>query len=106
MLYITSSTSINFANVTTNYAANTLKLNVRIANWPFLTIANSLAIVFDAKNTDVKTESCNLNNHDVNTDLQWFVVSINGTSMYLSLLQLSLRFDSDFDFIFDFAFRL
>jgi hypothetical protein len=38
-----TSTSYPFANTTTTYLANTLKLNVLIQNWPFLALSNSLA---------------------------------------------------------------
>ena len=41
----TNTSSVNFANTTTQVGANTLKLAMQILNWPFLSLQNSLDIV-------------------------------------------------------------
>ncbi len=83
MEHFSNSTTVLFANSSTNIAANSLKLNVRIQNWPFMSIDNSLVLVFNASSPNNPTSSCNINpGEDSSGSLQWSVVVINGVSLY------------------------
>lgn len=72
-----------FANVNTTYKANTLKLNVRVHDWPFYTISNNLAIVLDSNNQE--SSVCVNDEKDESGSLRWVMVNTDNISLYLYL---------------------
>jgi len=76
--HFTTSSSILFANTALALAANTLKLNVKIQNWPFSSSNNSLAVVLERPSSSDQIDSSS----DVNGNLEWFTVTFNGTSLF------------------------
>lgn len=80
-------TSINFANVITLFGPNTLKIGVRVYNWPFMALTNELAIVLDAKvSGEIEREKDECLNESVNEDgsLRWIMVMVDNVSLYPS----------------------
>eukprot|EP00026_Physarum_polycephalum_P000466 Phypoly_transcript_00467.p1 GENE.Phypoly_transcript_00467~~Phypoly_transcript_00467.p1 ORF type:complete len:1577 (+),score=152.41 Phypoly_transcript_00467:25-4731(+) len=81
--YFNSATTTIFANKTTSLAANTLKVNVNVKNWPFRSAQNYLAVILDAASAQQTTQACNLDsNTNSNGSLTWYVLTINGVAMY------------------------
>jgi len=82
--YFTNVTSIQFANETTVYSGNTIKLNVIISNWPFTSLENTLEVVMDARDAAQQASTCNIKSQsDPNSgSLQWITITINGEVMY------------------------
>ncbi len=73
--------SVSFANTTKQYAANSVKLNMIIENWPFKSIQNSLALILDSQNTQKHTQSCIQSGKDISGNLVWFQITVNGVAM-------------------------
>jgi hypothetical protein len=83
-------TTLEFANTSTLYAANTLKLQIDINSWPFRALANFLEIVIDSSSTDPAQTTCVLNQTDESSGLRWLlVVVVGGVSLYLFFPPLS-----------------
>lgn len=77
-------TNITFANETTAYTANSLKLSLNITNWPFKSSRNSLGLVFGASAiTHEGSEAYNLRSGSYQTgDLKWLTVSTDNITLY------------------------
>lgn len=85
--FLEDSTPITFANKTTNYAANTIKLQVEVRNWPFKSLQNSLSLVFGAQRSDSKSANgadCEKFEiaEDSNGNLNSYMFYVNGVVMY------------------------
>lgn len=75
---------MDFANKTSVFAPNTLKLTMKVEGWPFKSLQNSLAIVLDAASNEYNTQACNINSQtDSGGSLAWYVLNFCGVSMYL-----------------------
>eukprot|EP00026_Physarum_polycephalum_P000327 Phypoly_transcript_00327.p1 GENE.Phypoly_transcript_00327~~Phypoly_transcript_00327.p1 ORF type:complete len:1631 (+),score=195.10 Phypoly_transcript_00327:260-5152(+) len=86
-----SSTPYTFAGTTTTYPAHTIKLNINVQNWPFLALANSLKVIFDAKNANSNSKSTTCTNDEDNTgNLQWLLLVVDQTSLYVQFLDSAL----------------
>jgi len=78
-----SAIDVSFANSTIHLAPDTLKLSIRISNWPFQSGTHSLGVVFDAHDEANSGQPCNVEqNEDANNSLESIVITINGTSLY------------------------
>lgn len=87
------STSLYFANTTTNIAANSLKLNVQVKNWLFSSLKNELNLIFDAKDVGNNVDRCNVDaQSDSSDNLYSYVISIDGTSLYPLILLINFPF--------------
>jgi hypothetical protein len=73
-------TPYEFAGTTTTFAQHTLKLNIQIQRWPFLSLSNTLAVLFDAKAANPNPVVCS----DPSESLRWILVDVNSVSLYLS----------------------
>lgn len=90
------SSSFEFANTTTNMAANSLKFYVSVSNWPFRNIQNELNLEFDSK--DDNNEQCNIETQtDASSSIQSFVINYGEYALYhhriLSLIVYYYNFD-------------
>lgn len=83
--YYTDPTSVIFANQTIALSGDTLKMNIKIGNWPFKSIQNSLVFVLDTR-TNTQTQSCINTGENTDGSLQWVLVSIGGVQMYQTKL--------------------
>lgn len=77
-------TTINFANTSTTFTPDTIKLAIQVQLWPFYSLSNSLEIVMESKDRDTES-SCVTNEKDSSGNLRWLIVVVNGVSLYLSL---------------------
>lgn len=77
-------TEFEFAGTTTIYKAHTLKLNVRVHNWPFYSLSNNLAIVLDSNNQE--PSACVDQDEDESGSLRWVMVNVDDVSLYLFIL--------------------
>lgn len=75
-------TQLEFAGTTTSFAPNTLKISIEISRWPFLALANSLAIVLDSSGTTNTQNGCTKSQVNDNGDLQWILVVMGELSLY------------------------
>lgn len=73
---------VEFAGTVSEVAPHTLKINIAFKNWPFNDLANTLVISMDQKD-DTSNYACVRNNYDVNGNLVWFSLNVDGTSLYL-----------------------
>lgn len=74
-------TDFNFAGTLNSFSKNTLKFGVTVYNWPFLSLSHSLGIIFDSPQPDQEV-TCTQNNKDLGGSLQWFLVVVDGISLY------------------------
>ncbi len=81
---------MTFANVTTTYPQHTVKLGMRIENWPFRSLRNNLAIVLETNASADATKCQRVRSiSDETGNLKWFTVNVEGVSMYLGSFFLS-----------------
>ena len=73
---------MEFAGSQTKYQAHTVKLAVAVHNWPFLSLMNSLGIVFEAKGNGGSGKKCQSNNNAVDS-VQWTMVVLDDVTLYL-----------------------
>eukprot|EP00026_Physarum_polycephalum_P000794 Phypoly_transcript_00795.p1 GENE.Phypoly_transcript_00795~~Phypoly_transcript_00795.p1 ORF type:complete len:1302 (-),score=134.46 Phypoly_transcript_00795:84-3989(-) len=81
VIFFNDTTEYTFYNKTTTYPANNIKMNVKISNWPFKSILNSLEVIFASEGQSEGGNSCS----DVKTNgptVLWTTISIDGISMY------------------------
>eukprot|EP00026_Physarum_polycephalum_P008337 Phypoly_transcript_08419.p1 GENE.Phypoly_transcript_08419~~Phypoly_transcript_08419.p1 ORF type:complete len:234 (+),score=41.91 Phypoly_transcript_08419:794-1495(+) len=85
-------TTITFAQNSSTYAFNTIKLAIQIRLWPFRSLRNSLSIVFSSPQTSLSTSLCSQidSNKDENNNLKWFAININGSTLYGQFLDSSI----------------
>lgn len=76
-----TATPVYFANTTTHYAANSVKLNMIIENWPFKSIQSSLALILDSQNNQQHAQPCIQSGEDINGNLAWFQITVNGVAL-------------------------
>lgn len=78
-------TIFNFANTTTSFPAQTVKFNLNVQRWPFYSISNFLSINLDAKsNNQVEDDNVCVNDKkDEKENVKWFMLSVDGISLYL-----------------------
>jgi hypothetical protein len=84
-------TPINFANQTTTYTTNSIKLSVQVQNWPFRALSNSLVLEFTTE-TNGGTNGNEINpkciqvdsSTDSNSNLNWLLINVDGVIMYLT----------------------
>lgn len=76
---------IDFANISTTYEANTIKIAFKVQNWPFSALQNYLSIKFDsaASETSENEESCMNGGTDEAGNLRWFMLYIGELALYL-----------------------
>lgn len=80
--HILSPVTFNFSNTTTALAANSIKINVIIKNWPFKSITHRLHVVFDARSAG--NTLCSFSQiNDANSSVQSFVMSLGTSTLYL-----------------------
>jgi hypothetical protein len=82
------STPITFANKTTNYQKNTLKLAVTVQNWPFYNLVNKLSIVMVSGSANGESVCTQSTQSDENGSLQWALLVIGSSSLYLDTRKL------------------
>jgi hypothetical protein len=78
---------LTFAGNTTTFAANTIKINLVVQNWPFYALANFLSIVMDANVTTSNMNPDNCGNLPVVSqsdvgNLRWITVDVAGVTLY------------------------
>jgi len=79
----TNSTSLAFANRTANLATNALKIYVEIQDWPFSSINNSLAVVFDIGSPGAPIPAKNVHPFlDSGNNLQWMTIDSSSLPMF------------------------
>jgi len=90
--YFLSPTNITFAGTTLELPANTFKVAVYVADWPFQSVANSLRIVFGSTvEGGGPVGGCNVDSHNDDSDnLRWVTLNMNGVTMYSQLLEYAL----------------
>lgn len=79
-------TQLQFAGITTIFLKNTLKFGVKIQNWPFLSLTNTLGIVFDSPQQQNQQQTCVDTQEDETGSLQWFLVVVDGVSLYQTFI--------------------
>jgi hypothetical protein len=79
-----ATTLVTFANTTTNYSANTIKMGIQIQNWPFKSLSNSLIVLFSATPSTSDENVCSSvdSSEDENDNLKWYTFTINGATLY------------------------
>lgn len=80
--FLDDDTTVTFADMSSHFAANTIKLAVQIRNWPFRSLQNSLALVLES-NTSSDASQCVKKNEDENANLKWFTINVDGVTLYL-----------------------
>eukprot|EP00026_Physarum_polycephalum_P015938 Phypoly_transcript_16743.p1 GENE.Phypoly_transcript_16743~~Phypoly_transcript_16743.p1 ORF type:complete len:175 (+),score=27.28 Phypoly_transcript_16743:23-526(+) len=79
-------TSVTFANATTSFPPNTLKLAIQITNWPFQSIRDSLEIILGSKDSSSQNvpDKCKLfePGSDTNQNLKYFTFNVNGATLF------------------------
>eukprot|EP00026_Physarum_polycephalum_P015775 Phypoly_transcript_16546.p1 GENE.Phypoly_transcript_16546~~Phypoly_transcript_16546.p1 ORF type:complete len:216 (+),score=36.38 Phypoly_transcript_16546:186-833(+) len=79
-------TTVTFANTTSIFPANTLKLAIQIHDWPFQSLRNSLEIILGSKEKSKSStpDACTefQATKDENQDLKWFTLNVNGNTLY------------------------
>eukprot|EP00026_Physarum_polycephalum_P002699 Phypoly_transcript_02707.p1 GENE.Phypoly_transcript_02707~~Phypoly_transcript_02707.p1 ORF type:complete len:863 (+),score=100.25 Phypoly_transcript_02707:263-2590(+) len=87
---IQETTTLTFAGNTTTFGPNTLKINVKIENWPFLALPNSLAIVLDSNAKNQENGGC-VNSHSSDSgNLLWILVVVGKESLYGQFLDTAI----------------
>lgn len=73
-------TIFEFANTSTLYHENTIKVGIRVENWPFLSLANRLQILMDS---DAASEgACIRNQLDESGNTRWVVIMVGDVALY------------------------
>jgi hypothetical protein len=87
-------TNVSFAGTTTMYASNTLKFTIRIEDWPFATIANSLAVAIAvtgfSSSLVSKCNNVSENGSDEQGSLRWFTIQSGPYTLYGQLLNVGV----------------
>lgn len=82
-------TLFSFAKINKTFPPHTLKFNVRIKDWPFLSLSNQLSVVLNSGgNSDHSSSSCVKVDTDERQNVKWVVINIDGVSLYLLLFIL------------------
>ena len=80
------STDYVFHGKTKTYQANTVKMNVKISDWPFQSIHNTLDVVIESDvNTGEGEEKC-MRNESHGPSIAWTKLFLNGVYLYLILV--------------------
>lgn len=74
-------TDVTFANVTTRYPQNIVKVNINIQQWPFVSIQNILAIKMDTV-TDSEDQPSTSSDQGNNGNIHWFTATVDDLSMH------------------------
>jgi len=77
--HFTSPTLLVFADTPMSFAANTLKVNIKVRSWPFASVQNSLAFVMDAKSPAQGVSRSTLNSQG---NVEWLMIEFEGYSLY------------------------
>lgn len=84
-------TNFKFAGRSILIPANTVKMTVKVASWPFLNSTNQLGITMGMKSDANKTKTITDSDGDtVNRNLQWLTFSAGGYSLYCSFLPVAI----------------
>lgn len=68
-------TIIEFADTLYNYTANSIKMNIRIDNWPFMNVSNSLHLQFHhVSNYFTTNEWCTVSDGLNKSALHWYML--------------------------------
>lgn len=86
------STNINFANSTTSYAKNSVKLTIKVTNWAFRALAHSLQLVFNTKSAGQTSSTCSNSETDSNGNLLWYSLIVDQTTLYPQLTSRKVAF--------------
>jgi hypothetical protein len=86
--FVDPATPYTFDNTTTVYPAHSLKFNLRIANWPFKNVHNSLQAVITtvANSQSPSSRACSVSQKDLGGGLAWMEIILNGVVVYLFLI--------------------
>jgi len=74
--------SITFAETPIEFAANTLKVNIKVSSWPFTSVQNSLAFVMDAKSPSKATQQVSRSSVDSSGNVEWLIITFEEYSLY------------------------
>jgi len=74
--------SITFAETPLDFAANTLKVNIKVRSWPFTSVQNSLAFVMDAKSPSKATQQVSRSSVDSSGNVEWLIITFEEYSLY------------------------
>eukprot|EP00026_Physarum_polycephalum_P003519 Phypoly_transcript_03532.p1 GENE.Phypoly_transcript_03532~~Phypoly_transcript_03532.p1 ORF type:complete len:603 (+),score=53.04 Phypoly_transcript_03532:570-2378(+) len=72
----------SFNNISTHYPANTLKLNVKISDWPFAQLTNFLNVVFDNFVVSAEKDNTCVEQQKTSASLIWVQLTLNGIAVY------------------------
>eukprot|EP00026_Physarum_polycephalum_P008205 Phypoly_transcript_08284.p1 GENE.Phypoly_transcript_08284~~Phypoly_transcript_08284.p1 ORF type:complete len:424 (+),score=25.25 Phypoly_transcript_08284:152-1423(+) len=73
-------TEYTFHNKSKLYYANTLKMNVRISNWPFKSLSDTLEVIINIMGNGTGAQCSNV--HSNGPTLSWTLLSSDGVSLY------------------------
>ncbi len=76
MILYKQQTEVTFANETITFAANTVKLNAKVNNWPFTSTSNMLQISFNF------SFPLNFDALDQNGSVVWLQINAGGIELY------------------------
>jgi len=86
--------SIEFAGKLLSFGANTLKYSFLISSWPFLSVQNSLVVLFNPIDTPYSqaTDSCDgvTTSNDKSGNLVWLEVDVGGLILWVQILDIAL----------------
>eukprot|EP00026_Physarum_polycephalum_P000478 Phypoly_transcript_00479.p1 GENE.Phypoly_transcript_00479~~Phypoly_transcript_00479.p1 ORF type:complete len:738 (+),score=93.32 Phypoly_transcript_00479:2350-4563(+) len=78
-------TPINFANTTTVYGQNEVKIGIKVQNWPFRALSNSLELVFNTLVGDSEASQksdCTFTEKNANNSVSTLSINVDGITMY------------------------
>eukprot|EP00026_Physarum_polycephalum_P010910 Phypoly_transcript_11096.p1 GENE.Phypoly_transcript_11096~~Phypoly_transcript_11096.p1 ORF type:complete len:394 (+),score=50.82 Phypoly_transcript_11096:73-1182(+) len=106
LLTVDSSTFVNFYNHSIKIGENGIKYAMRVTNWPFASIKNTLAIhSLSSSSSSSSATPCQDTFTNDNANLQWLKVFINGVTLYGSFQNYAMLDDvmRNISFSFDSA---
>lgn len=78
---------------------------IKIVNWPFKSIQNTLDLVFEAQDSANSIQNCNIDAQtDYSNSLQSFVISVGNSSLYPCFLFIFLSLSFVFFYLYFFIF--
>lgn len=73
-------TTIQFADTTSIYQKHSIKISVKVQNWPFRSLRNVLSIDMESLSSNSDSSVCNSESSDEN--LRWILLSVGEYSLY------------------------
>jgi hypothetical protein len=94
LLLFLQPTNISFAGASTTYASNTLKLTIRIEDWPFAALTNSLvvsiAVIGFSLSLVGKCNNTSENGSNEQGSLRWFTIQSGAYTLYGQMLSVGV----------------